>query len=374
MEETFHSNQLHSLSGEVLKQFPDICQRLNVPITRSDKSYHGPCPIHGGDKGNAFHMYYDGHTVSGNWYCQTRQCHEVFINTPIGFIRGVLSNKQGWVAEGDPTVSFRETLRWLEQFLGKDLGYYSAEEERDIFLSLSKIWSRERPGTESTVTSEMVRQGLEIPSPYFIERGYSPEVLNKYDIGNCYTPGKEMNQRAVVPVYDDTGKFLVGCSGRTIHGKCDDCGAFHGPRSRCPSEDFRHLYGKWKNSKSLDADTYLYNYWEAAPHILDGGVVVLVESPGNVWKLEQAGIHCSVGTFGAKLSSGQKDLLDRSGAFSIVVIGDPDEAGRKMNKKVVEACSSQYHVVPLELTFDVGDASVEKLQEMVIPAIDKARI
>ena len=375
-EQSTSKTDLYALSKDVLAQLPAICQHFNVPVWKTDKYFYGPCPVHGGDNENAFRMYHTGHSHAGNWYCETRACQETFVNSPIGFVRGILSRqKYDWMGEGDPTASFPETLRWIENFLGLNLGAYSKDSSsNDSFSYLSNIFAQERAVGHTGVTRDQVRASLEIPSKYFLKRNYLPETLDMYDVGNCYEAGKEMNQRAVVPVYNDDGTYMIGCTGRTIHDQCEYCGVFHAPRGRCPSEDFKHLYGKWKHSKSLDCDTFLYNYHFAKPHIERTGTVVLVESPGNIWRLEEAGIHNGVCTFGAKLSKMQKMLLQQTWALSIVVIGDPDKAGQKMNQKVYDSCKDEFNVYPVKIDFDIGDSFPARVKDYVGPIVERAKL
>ena len=48
----------------------------------------------------------------------------------------------------------------------------------------------------------------------------------------------------------------------------------------------------------------------AKEFIKESGIVILVESPGNVWRLEEAGVHNSVAIFGSSLADRQKMILD----------------------------------------------------------------
>jgi hypothetical protein len=45
--------------------------------------------------------------------------------------------------------------------------------------------------------------------------------LEDYDVGYCDNPAKPMYERAVVPIYDNEHKYIVGCTGRSIFEKCE---------------------------------------------------------------------------------------------------------------------------------------------------------
>ena len=116
----------------------------------------------------------------------------------------------------------------------------------------------------------------------------------------------------------------------------------------------------------------MYNYWSAKDTILETGVVILVESPGNVWRLEEAGIHNSVAMFGAHLSQNQKKIIDSSGAFSIICLLDNDEAGKKGAKKIHEQCSKMYRIYFPEFQGnDIGDICVDVVTNDIKPLISK---
>ena len=170
-------------------------------------------------------------------------------------------------------------------------------------------------------SKEKLRQTLEIPCEYYINRGYSSDVLDKYDVG-LYNK----RNRVVVPVYDDSYKYVAGFLGRSVHDQCKKCKKWHDSKHKCPNKVYEiKECEKWLNG-SFESTNYLYNYWFAAEHIRKTGVAILVEGAGDVWRLEENGIHVSLALFGTDLTDSQRILLDRSGALSIIVMLDSDEA------------------------------------------------
>ena len=108
--------------------------------------------------------------------------------------------------------------------------------------------------------------------------------------------------------------------------------------------------------------SYQINFWFAKKHIKNTGVAILVESPGNVWKLEENGIHNSVGVFGTNLSNQQKLLLDSSGAMSIFTIMDNDEAGQKAADSISKICNRTYNVYNIKITSnDIADMTSDQI-------------
>ena len=202
-----------------------------------------------------------------------------------------------------------------------------------------------------TISRESVVKSLCIPSNYYLKRNFSENILKKYDVGECTTHGKEMYNRAVVPIYDIDHKRMIGCSGRSID---------------------ESLKPKWRHSTGFKAEENLYNYWYAKDFIKECGVVILVESPGNVWRLEEAGIHNSVALFGASLGDKQKMLLDISGAMTIITIMDNDEAGKKAALQINKKCQRIYNMKNIEINYaDIAEMSVDQINKEIKPLIER---
>ena len=335
-------------------------------IKHNGKMYVGNCPIHNGDNTSAFNLYPDGEHYRGNWKCRSHGCDKVFKGSIIGFIRGVISNrKYKWQNSGDKTASFSETIKFIENFLGNkvdSIKISSTEIEKKKFAALVANVLNSVDKKELLISREHIKKSLEYPCEYFINRGFSQPILNKYDVGICNKPNKEMCGRAVVPIYDHDHKFMVGCSGRSLFEKCHKCGSYHDPNTHCPNQEDKWRYSKWKHSSGFLSQNHLYNFWFAKKHILESSKVILVESPGNVWKLEEAGIHNSVGLFGSNLSDRQKILLDGSGAMTIITIMDNDEAGINAAQSIFDKCKNTYNIVNIKISKnDIGDMNSEEI-------------
>lgn len=368
-----YSNQdkLTTLSTILVERLPYVLDELDVTLKESGRFLYGPCPVHGGDKFNAFNVY-----KSGSWACRTHNCQNVFKNSAIGMVRGILSHRHlNWEKEGDSIYGFAKTIKWLESVLSINFETMEVDPnalEKARFASQMAMMAKKKAEVKK-VTREQVRKALEIPSTYYIDRGYSKEILEKYDVGFCSNREKEMRYRVVVPVYNEDGDF-AGCCGRSIFERCDRCRLYHHEDYPCPPKDYEHLYSKWKHS-GFKAHENLYNYANAKPHIQKNYTVIVVESPGNVWRLEEAGIHNSVAIFGSTISEAQKSILDGSGALNIIVIGDNDDAGRGMCDDVRMKCERTYRIfcaIP-EGKNDIGDMSVEEVKEKIVPIIESIR-
>lgn len=333
------------------------------------------CPIHGGDNETALNIYHQGDHYRGNWKCRTHQCEEVFKGSIIGFIRGCLSHSlHGWVKSGDTVCSFQEALDFATSFIKQDwdsIRVSKKHKEKIAFVNTVKyVASANVNDTGPKIGRDAIKKNLAIPSQYFIGRGFDETTIKNYDVGECLIRGKEMYERAVVPIYDENFQYMVGCTGRSIHEKCLNCKGYHNPSDKCPSPEEVWKYSKWRHNAGFKTQDYLYNYWIAKHRIKETASVIIVESPGNVWRLAECGIVNAVAIFGSSMSDRQKMLLDTSGAMTIITIMDNDEAGRKAAEQIKNKCDKIYNIVNIQITHeDIASMSVEEIKNLIIPSI-----
>lgn len=340
------------------------------------KMYSMSCPIHGGDNDSALNIYYVGDDAyddyKGNWKCRTHGCEKCFRGSLVGFIRGIISHrKYKWYKQGDKMATFREAVTFLEKFVNKDMKdikIANTNRDKSNFTNAINHIREEDRVNAPKITRKQVRSSLIYPAEYFINRGYSQEVLDRYDVGLCTSKGKPMNNRVVAPIYNLECDSMVGCTGRSIFEACSKCGAYHDPNHDCPDSEYRWAYSKWKHSADFKSQNNLYNYWKgfAKEHIEQSHVAIIVESPGNVWRLEENGIHNSVAIFGCNLSDRQKILLDSSGAMAIIVLTDNDEAGKQAAQEIKNKCQNTYRVFIPEISKgDIGEMTSEEIDKEI---------
>lgn len=354
---SYDQNHIKAIADLVCQDIEGLLESLAIDDYRiSDNMIIMKCPIHGGDNVSALNLYYTGDSYRGNWKCRSHKCEETFMPSVIGFIRGCLSkSKYDWEKDGDTTASFKEALEYAFKFTNQDtksIKLSKKSQEKNNFVNNIRYINTENANNKrkTGVTRNTVKNNLEIPSKYFLSRNFSKDILVKYDVGDCYASGKEMCNRAVVPIYDNDHQMMIGCSGRTIDN---------------------NIKPKWRHSSGFKSENVLYNYWYAKKHIQETGIAILVESPGNVWKLEEAGIHNSLGIFGSSLADKQRMMLDISGAMTIITIMDNDEAGIKAAEQIKAKCCRTYNVKNISISEynDIGEMHTEEIKRIIIPKI-----
>lgn len=285
------------------------------------------CPIHNGDNPTAFNINSDvTDEYCGRWFCNTHKCNEQYGGDMIGLIRGLM-----------PKSSFAEVIKVAESFCDEK----SVDFTNDIYNDIVLRGISKKP---KGLTRDEVRKRLIIPPEFYIKRKFKEETLDKFDVGLCVTPNAPMYNRVVFPIYDPTGKVMVGCVGRTV---VDD------------SE-------KWKNQKGFKKSEHLYNYHNALKRICQTGDVILVEGQGDALRIWQSGFENVVGIFGSKLHDTQELLLEKTGAMRLITFFDNDEAGHKCREDIDKKMSNLFeikHLVPSGK--DVGDMEDDEVKRIL---------
>lgn len=175
----------------------------------------------------------------------------------------------------------------------------------------------------------------------FIERGFSVETLDYFEIGFY-----EKKERIIIPVRDEMFN-LVGFIGRSIDN----------------SVGLRYKY-----SKNFPRAGTLFNLNNAKMY----DEVIVVEGSTDAMKVHQAGFKNVVATLGASVSEVQRTKLSRY-FEKIICFGDADKAGVAMNCGIIEGCreADLYTVeYPEGFPSDPGGMNQEQLEECITGAIN----
>jgi hypothetical protein len=231
-----------------------------------------------------------------HWTCYSDHCEDIWKKSLLGLVRGILSIDKPKPVH--PAVA--------EDYLMKFLGGKLSAGPRTI-RSAPKP-----PSIRLRLNRQQVRSTLS-PSQYFIERGFSREVLDRHDVGHSAKLNK-----TVVPFYDDGGNVCIGFLTRTELPTCVECRKAHLPGSPC-----RNAERRWDVLEGFAKGQHLYNHHNAL--VSDQKIILLVEGVGDVWKAEEAG-YLAVGMLGNQLTGHQTRMLVALGKH-ILIIPDNDIDG-----------------------------------------------
>lgn len=367
----FRPQDITFIQDRACERVAEVFDALGCDYTERHDYLQAACPVHGGDNQRA--MFWA--IRSNHWQCKTRACHNDPITGPstsiFGLVRGTMSRKTGkeW--------SFQQAVNFVSQALGLEGCDVDATTAQDI--EIAKIIKQHRK-KQAAIHRQGIPLSMMIPhlksdQVYYPNRGISPEIIARYHISFCNTQGKPMYKRAFFPILDQTGRCIVGWSGRSIYDKCPECNMHHHPeRSSCPDSRYSGMYTKWKHSKNFRGEQCLYNIWYAKPFISKTGTVILCEGPGDVWAYEAAGIRNSVALLGLNMSRSQRLMLQNAGALTVVCTFDNDEAGRKAMEKLEKDLTHYFRIfcVTPDTAEDVGGMFADDIVEKIGPILQKA--
>ena len=346
---------LEEISTQIIENITDILDEFELEYEEYEDRISMSCPIHGGDNPEGMSILTKD---VGNWRCFTHNCHEQG-SSIINLIQLLLKINH----KNDIPPSFQETLKWCATFLNIELLDIKEGNEGTKFIHLLKHVSKKPNTISSFFPRHLAIKDLKIPSDYFVKRGFSCEILKRFDIGTCDNSNRSMYQRAVTPCYDKEGKHAVGFLGRSVFEKCS-CKYFHNPNDRCPLTGQEKKDGvKWKSNTGFNLEAYLYNLWNF-DHKLN--YAVLVEGAGDVWRLEEAGIRNSLALFGTKFTSSQKMIIETLPITLLIIATDNDKAGRKIRNSIRESCKKLVKIRDIEtdIDTDIGDSSIDEIKQL----------
>ncbi|MBW7867406.1 MAG: DNA primase [Brumimicrobium sp.] len=247
--------------------------------------------------------------------------------------------------------SYPEALRWLADKYNIQLPEekpLSEEELQELTeresLQIINTFARDYFVEAMNNTSE----GKTVGYSYFKERGFTPQTIEKFQLGYCpqeeksftetalekgykltyleqlgLTKSKEdrhfdfFSSRVIFPIHSVSGKVL-GFGGRTLRTDKNIAKYFNSPESI--------LYDKSRT---------LYGIYFAKNEILKQDNCFLVEGYTDVISLSQAGVENVVSSSGTSLTIGQIKLIQRY-TNNITVLYDSDAAGIKASFRGID--------------------------------------
>jgi hypothetical protein len=291
-------------------RLPELLEALGCDLRESGRggSWRSKCPVHGGGGPLNFEVKTGGHTLPIRWSCYSEHCELKFKSSLLGLVRGVLTFRAG-----GKQARLQDAEAYLKAFLGRrpDPGQRPAAPTPP---------PPPPPPPPPIGSRKEVRDRLTIPSAYYRDRGYSAEVLERHDVGHS----TKKKGRTVVPLYDDGGEMCVGYMFRSEQPECQECGRCHRP-----GDDCRYGHVRWAFPPGFPKSEYLYNFANAVRSPCP--TVLVVEGPGDVWRVEEAGF-LAVSPLGCELSGRQADKivsLDKK----VFLCFDNDKAGREATGK-----------------------------------------
>jgi 5S rRNA maturation endonuclease (ribonuclease M5) len=208
-------------------------------------------------------------------------------------------------------------VKFLADLCGIDLANQEtlSDEFKKIKQQQEMLQEVRRNQPSAPVTSffpeETVEELLPYRSQYFVDRGFPEELLDFYGVGGM-TDGRGVH-RETIPIRDEDGHLLTVSARRTDS-----------------DED-----PKYTLMKDIKKEATLYNLHIAKEYTGENRTLILVEGFVDVWALSLLGIYNAVAMMGTYVTPNQARLLWKY-SENIIVMLDPDDAGREATPKVAE--------------------------------------
>jgi DNA primase len=333
------------------------------------------CPIHNGDNPTSFSYS----QKFKKWRCFSHKCHEG-CDSVFGLVQRLLSVKE------NKDINFKESVGWIASLLNVPIETESQildEKQVEIrkLINTTKVAKNIKKLRNVGLANKEKFKPFSVsilkdkikPSKYFLDQGFSEEILKKYYVGFCNDKYKPMYLRSYAPVLDDVGDLVIGVTGRIVYEKCEYCPLFHEQGKGCPHENAKvRGYSKWQHH-GFNSSMVLYNYWYAQAHLKNSKVAIITEGPKDVWWLEQHGLHNGLGIFGLRLSECQLAKLIRSGVLTVVIGLDNDKHGIKAIEDLGEKLNPYFKTVFINEFMntdeDIADISSENMNKNFVPYI-----
>ena len=313
-------------------QIENILDALGINYRERYNYIVAPCPVHGGDRADAFSFHLD----RGIWKCFSRECEADFGSDIIGLIRGI---KQ---------CNFKSAVEFLSRFVNMKMDPEEIQKLKDQRANKDFILASKRKVERAKIYSKECLTRLKQHS-YLETRGYPRWLIEKYHIGACLGAGRYMSNRIVIPVINVEGE-IIGFTGRTLNADWKD---FKIPK-------WKHSLGSWVSHN-------LFNINFAAPFIRESGVVIVCEGPLDVLRLEQAGIHNGVAILGKKFYTGQMTMLAGVGATRLLDALDNDAAGKVGSLGIMKTAKCLFDVERVKIPEgrkDIGEMDIEEIRRL----------
>ena len=284
------------------------------------------------------------------WQCFSHGCHRIHGSDVFALVQSVQK------------CSFRESVDWILGAIDQtedDIKEIDKEEQ----LKMQAIIKKRAKLVKHKHMEDEIMRHLK-PSRYFLDRGFKQETIQEFGCwGEWHKVGTYGENRAIVPVYDPIDGYLIAFTCRLLDDKmieswrpkwmhCLNFGAMRKKSSERTDEERFH------------ASSVLFNLHRAKEHMGESRRIIIVEGPGDVMRMWEAGIKNAVACLGTGFGKHHKSLLHKVGCQSVVSVLDGDEAGQKGSNSVKKLTEGYfgYNEVQMPNGKDPGDMDPGQLR------------
>jgi len=352
MTQILTKNKIEGIRKLAHKNMRLIMKKLNFQGEDLGSRLVGCCPISHtdgmtpNDNRNAFSWDFDRQM----WQCFSNQCHQTYGSDIFALIRSVQK------------CSFQEAILWILGVINQDINKVKELDSTETKHMEQVIRKRSQLVKHKRMEKELMCH-LQ-PSTYFLDRGFSSEVIKEFGCGGEWHKARTYGDgRVIIPVYDPIDGYLIAFTCRLL----DDSLISQTHPKWCHTLNFAAL--RKKSSERTDeerfyASSVLFNLHRAKKYMGESKTIILVEGPGDVMRMWEAGIKNVVAVLGTGFGQHHRTLLHKVGCRRIVSVLDEDHAGQRGTRLVEKICKNyfDFHCVTLLAGKDPGDYDIAQLR------------
>lgn len=312
----------------------------------------GCCPIPHGDSNtpNDNEQAFSWDFTRQMWQCFSNQCHQAHGADVFALIQSVRK------------CGFKDAIQYVLDVIDHNIDDIKELDEAEAKRLEQVIRRRSKLVHHKRMEEDLMRH-LSV-SRYFLDRGFSAEVIAEFNCGGEWHKVKTYGEdRVIVPVYDPIEGFLIAFTCRLL----DDSLIESWRPKWCHALNFAEIRKKSverTDAEKFHASSVLYNLHRASKHMGSSNTIIIVEGPGDVMRMWDAGIKNVVAVLGTSFSKHHRSLLHKVGCSKVVCVFDNDDAGIKAGKTVKKACDGYFEFDGMSLGagMDPGDHDPTQLR------------
>ena len=282
-----------------------ILSSLNLDYIKEGGYIATKCVFHGGDDYNL--------KFKGDFFYCFSKCQRKF--SIINVVQKVLD------------LEFLDAVKWLcdELNIREDTLTIDKQkvELREKVNRLKLMKQKKRKVEYKPIGQDVLNLIEPYIHPYMLDQGFKKETLEHFGLG--YSRYGFFANRITIPIDSPNGD-IIAFSGRLPNAK--ELGL-----------------PKYKLSAHVDVSTTLYNISRIDK---SKGYSVITEGFKSCWSLYEWGITNCVALMGANLSKIQRNIL-LAQECKLIIIGDNDDAGKRLNQIVYNQCSKYTNVYKIDM-------------------------
>lgn len=284
-----------------------ILSTLNIEYKKENGWIAVNCPFH--ENADGFNLKWRG----ANFFCFS-QCHRSY--SMYEYVGKILS------------LSFVESVQWVCDTLSishentsLDGSKMAQRAKIQQMKELIKLKRKIKPKYEP-VDQTLMNDVEDYIHPFFLRQGFKESTLRHFDIG--FARCGELANRIVIPI-DAKDGTIISLSGRAVDNE---------------TKPKYHVVGDTEKSLTL------YNISR-----IDTGddYIIVVEGFKSIWRFYENGFKSAVATMGSSISDEQVRLLLSLGR-KVIVIGDNDKAGQRLNQAVYNRLYKYVEVIKIDMS------------------------